>query len=166
MWPSKWMTANRESNKSDPTWGSHLTWALAQWIRWAVAKSSNKSPALPSPTRAHQQLAPSRPFLKQPAWISWATQIRSKRGSLVFYKEKSRPALCQTRMIVALGSSSKPQSTSSQNSPALLICKEKQERSIKQTRWQVDKPIKLSLKLLMDSSNSLIVRNSTYLAQQ
>jgi hypothetical protein len=30
----------------------------------------------------------------------------------------------------------------------------------------VDKPIKLSLKLLMDSSNSLIVRNSTYLAQQ
>ena len=164
MWPSKWMTANRESNKSDPTWGSHSTWALTQWIRWAAAKSSNKSLALPS--RAQQQLAPSRQFLKQLTKKSWATPIRSKWRSLVFYKEKSRPALCQTRMIVALGLLLKPQSTSSQNSPALLICWEKQERSIKQTRWQVDKPIKLSLKLLMDSSNSLIVRNSTYLAQQ
>ncbi len=165
MWPSKWMTASRESNKSDPTWGSHSIWARTRWIRWAAAKSSNKSLALPS--RAQQQLAPNRQSLKQLATtISWATQIRSKRGSLVIYKEKSRPALCQTRMIVALGSSSKPQSTSSQNSPALLICWEKQERIIKQTWWQVNKPIKLSLKLLMDSCNSLIVRNSTYLAQQ
>lgn len=164
MWPSKWMTANRELNKSDPTWGSHSTWAQIQWIKWAAAKSFNKSPALPS--GAQQQLVPRWLFLRQLTWISWARQIRSKWRSLVIYKEKSRRALCQTRMIVALGSSSKPQSTSSQNSPALLICWEKQERNIKKTRWQVDKPIKISLKLLMDSSNSLIVRNSSYLAQQ